>query len=297
MSLQPKIPLEALMLRRQSSLPFAFHAIGLVLFLFSLTGCGSDVQPRKTTSQSSVTTNLPVATPYQPTTYYPEPTPPQPTPDPTPIPTPDPRSLIVPGGITFSSAGSYVFIVPHYNTLTVKVWGGGGGGGGSGSAYPMGGNGGDSVFIDLVAGGGGGGRGGYSGNGPGGNAGLAHGGEIRINGKPGLPGFDFKGGEGAAEAHGSLGAAGGDSGFNSGENGANATAIGGGGGGGGGSYIWRDGGGGGGGGGAFVMRTYTWPTLPLGTVVNTTVGGGGGAGSDDTSGGRGANGRVEVTWD
>jgi len=38
---------------------------------------------------------------------------------------------IVPGSVTYSTAGTLSFTVPAHNTLTVQVWGGGGGGAGA----------------------------------------------------------------------------------------------------------------------------------------------------------------------
>lgn len=90
-------------------------------------------------------------------------------------------SCVTPGSQTYSSAGTYTFTIPAYNTLTVRVWGAGGGGGFTGA---NGGAGGVSQAGTVTANGGAGGRS----NGAGGAGGTASGGTTNTTGDAGGPG-------------------------------------------------------------------------------------------------------------
>lgn len=179
-----------------------------------------------------------------------------------------PASVASAGGSsqTFTSAGTFTFTVPDYETLSVVVRGGAGGGGGGysgngvGGSGRNGGNGGNSIFrsaTPITAEGGGGGGGADQG----------------INGSTG----------------GSGGASGGDT-----------HTIGAGGVGGSGGPGTYPGGQGGSGGQAEKVWTIGSPGAPVpGSVISFTVGdhGGGGAGGHLASSGKsGDNGSVIISW-
>lgn len=201
---------------------------------------------------------------------------------------------VTPGSQTFSTAGTYSFVVPEHNTLTVQVWGAGGGGAGIlGSASDVVGiSGGTSVWDgSLVA------HGGSRGTSSGGSGGTASGGTTNTAGVSGEgTSGDRWGGAGGAGANGGAGGAR-KSIAGSGNAG---TAPGGGGSGcGGGGRGWENWGAGAGGGG-YSVRTYNSGTYQAGTTISLTVGAGGGGGgvtaNNQCKGGNGAGGRVIVTW-
>lgn len=266
----------------------------LLLAILALTGCSSSFEVnnnRYSTNPYNVGTPTPTPTP----TPNPSATP---TPTPSPTPTPTPTPPITAGTMTYSNQGTYQFVVPSYHTITVKVWGAGGGGGASGKNYRPGFPGGNSTFGSLIAYGGGGGTAGYYQNGIGGIGGGASGGDINNTGANGQSAVNLNGGSGATDPSGDLSypANGGQSGTDKGSNGSSALFPGAGGGGGGGADLWQNSGGGGGGAGGYVSKTYIYPVLPIGSVVDFSVGLGGIPGWDDTIGGFGANGKVIISW-
>ncbi|MCC7250453.1 hypothetical protein [Hyphomicrobium sp.] len=214
---------------------------------------------------------------------------------------------VTPGSQSFTTAGSHNFVVPCYNTLTVRLWGGGGGGGGSiwsasHSAY-NGTAGGNSTFQGMTAGGGGGGQAAYGSWGQngraGGTAGTASGGTTNTPGIAGGAGQNWgsspAGGNGGASPNGGTGGIGG---YDWGAAPTAGTAPGAGGGGAGScDDSWSNGSGGGGGGG-YVQRVYSAGGLTVGQSLSATVGaaGLGKPGECGDVGGNGAVGRVTFTW-
>lgn len=196
------------------------------------------------------------------------------------------KSTVVPGSQTFTSSGT--FVVPAYNTLTVKLWGGGGAGG----AYdgctvsPTAGT--ATSFQGLSATGGR--SGGVFGNPSGGVGGAASGGDVNSNGGAGQSAGDGRGGNSPN------GGTGGASQLAMDRPGYPGNAPGGGGSGG---YNGDDyaGPSPGGGAGAYVAKTYSAGQLTVGASISVTVGVGGNGGScNGYQGGNGATGRVEFTW-
>lgn len=168
-------------------------------------------------------------------------------------------SNVVAGSQSYTTAGSYNFSVPSYNTLTVTVWGGGGGGS-QGAMGPIPTAGGQSSWNGAVIAYGGG-----AGSGVGGGAGgTASGGTTNTTGGAGST-------TGGNSPNGGAGGAAGSPG----------TAPGGGGGGSIGAY--------GGGGGGYSTRTYSVGQLTVGASIPVVVGAGG-------TGTAGAVGRVTITW-
>lgn len=188
---------------------------------------------------------------------------------------------VVAGNTTFTANGS--FVVPAYNTLTVKLWGGGGQGAGmygmfGGTEWP-GANGSSSIFSTLLAGGGFGGQGGRVGMDPpavGGFGGTASGGDVNTDGNKGQDasyGFHGLWVYAPSSAPDTYGA---------GSRGMVDTQL---------VTTMADGGS-----GAYVSKTYTdGGPLVEGTTINVTVGLGGLLyylmGPD-----AGRNGRVHITW-
>lgn len=213
---------------------------------------------------------------------------------------------VTPGSTTYSTAGSYSFVVPCHNNLTIQVWGGGGGGGGyyNGSAV-FGGTGGTSNWDSgsLSATGGTGGRCGFGANTftyAGGTGGSGSGGTTNQNGGNGGTLNNCNSGSGGGGASG--GAGGASRPQSSAIAGNPGTAPGGAGGGG---MAWFNAGspscnvGNGGGGGGYAIRTYTAATYSVGSNVPVTVGAAGAAGTSSggsANGGAGAAGRVTITW-
>lgn len=192
------------------------------------------------------------------------------------------------GSQTYSTAGTFNFTVPCYNTLTVEVWGGGGGGGADfwQSTAQDGSAGGQSRFNGtVIANGGAGGKKGINAaNGAGGAGGTASGGSTNTSGSNGASGSNVIGGNGGASPNGGAG----------GPQRVAGTAPGGGGGGGGGIASM---GGGGGGGGAYSARTYSAGAFVPGSTIAVAVGvSGPGGTSGSRAGGAGAVGRVRITW-
>jgi hypothetical protein len=215
-------------------------------------------------------------------------------------------SCVTPGQQTYESPGTYSFVVPPYTTLTVKVWGGGAGGGYL--AFPnISGDGGEqSSFGDtLIA------NGGLSNT----SGGTASGGDINISGGDGGPGTTcappgcYTGGKGGDSPNGGTGGAGATGANTDGSSGSTPGA-----GGGGGDLIvavftsGHFGNTSGGGGGAYAEKSYAPGELPIGGSIPIVVGSGGigqpaGADGDPPvtwgwrNGGKGANGRIEITWE
>jgi len=205
-------------------------------------------------------------------------------------------SAAVGGSQIFSSpTGGTPFTVPSYGTLTVKVWGAGGGGGADNGATPGGGSsGGQSNFNGSVIalGGGGGGNEGTAG----GTGGSASGGDTNSTGFAGETAF-------FAVSTFYSGAGGNAAGIGGGAGGARKETVGvgfpggtPGGGGGGGLAAAGQRHGSGGGGGGYSEKIYLPGQLVVGGNVNVVVGTGGNGYSSATGGGRGADGRVEITW-
>ena len=193
------------------------------------------------------------------------------------------KSWVVPGTSNYTSVGSYTWVCPKYNSITIRVWGGGA----SGKELILdGANGSQSKFhTTLTSGGGIGGvlkNGGAGGSTSGGASGSSVGGA-------GGASSGSNGGRGGHAPSGGTGGAGGTS-TTSGKNG-NAP----GGGGGGGATSVGDGGGGGGSGG-YTTRTYNLGDsgAPVPGNSYSVVVGAGGASSGNN--GAGATGRVTITW-
>ncbi len=200
------------------------------------------------------------------------------------------------GSQTYSTPGTYSFVVPSYGTLTVEVWGGGGGGGGAQqnvvNTGGTGGTGGTSSWDGAVlsATGGTGGEGNNFTH-PG-TGGTGSGGTTNLSGANGSVYAGSSGGAGGNGANGGAGAsapccnAAGHAG----------TAPGGGGSG---SYQSNKFGtfrGDGGGGGGYATKTFTSGYTP-GSTVTIVVGSGGSGGYSYTFyGGAGAPGQVVVSW-
>jgi hypothetical protein len=194
------------------------------------------------------------------------------------------------GSQSYTTAGSFTFTVPCYNTLTVEVWGGGGGGGGYSGGTA--GDGGNSTWdgSTLV---GNGGNNGVSTNGAGGAGGTGVGGTTNTTGTAGSAGTSSAGGAGGKGGNG--GAGGGSQ--SSTANGKAGTAPGGGGGGGHYSTTYGGYGGGGGGGGGYATKSFSAGTYTVGASVAVVVGDkGAGANGSTEDGGAGAIGRVTITW-
>ncbi len=200
---------------------------------------------------------------------------------------------------TYSSPGTFSYVVPPtFGVITIRLWGGGGGGGGYGGP---GGAGGDTSILSrslLAQGGGGGGVDPSTGNtaGAGGAGGMASGGSINTNGTAGSNGAHSN--FGGAGANAPNGGSGGNSQFainNDGYTGGSPGA------GGGGSRVSDIYGylieGGGGGSGGYVEKTYTPASLTPGTTINDVVvgdRGARGAAGGWNSGGYGGYGRVSI---
>lgn len=204
--------------------------------------------------------------------------------------------MAAPVTTTYTTPGTYTFVVPSYANLTATCWGAGGGGASAGGdAGPTAGaTGGSSIFSGLTAGGGGGG----ATNRTGGSGGTASGGTTNTNGEAGgnVPG------DGTLQNSGK----GGDC-PNGGTGGASVIYVGDGnrvpgnpgnspgGGGSGGKFIAQ---GAGGGGGAYTTKTYIQGDLTTGSSITITVGerGLGGIAAVTNRGGNGSNGQVTVTY-
>lgn len=212
-------------------------------------------------------------------------------------------STVTPGSQEFTTAGSHNVVVPEYNTITIRLYGGGGEGG---SYTHAGSAGGASTFNGLSAGGGGGGAkgpttvtGGSGGTQSGGDAGSSNG-NAGANGTASLS--SGKGGDNPGPA----GGAGGSSSTSASGNPGSAPGAGGSGG----CaswqeqgwndktpyYYWVHCGYGGGGSGAYLTKTYlsadSGAPTP-GATLAAVVGAGGDGGGN---GGAGAAGRVVLSW-
>lgn len=176
---------------------------------------------------------------------------------------------VTPGSQAYTTPGSYTFIVPAYNTLTVTVAGaGGGGGGGEGrvTRYTYAGTagtaGGLSTFNGSVFGYGGGGGGGGNGSSAAGSNGYGAGGTTNTTGG------GASGGTGGNYSSGLTSGAGGPGG-NGGES----------------------------------VQSYSKGDFTVGTNISILVGSGGGGGAPGmdsfggaTAGGNGSDGSVTITW-
>lgn len=189
------------------------------------------------------------------------------------------RPAVTPGSQTYSTAGSFNFTVPNFNSLTVEVWGGGGSGAGGGGT---GGNNGASSSWNgtVVANGGTRGLGDFSpgsgGTASGGDTNTT-GGNAQINGggnspNGGLGGPDGVVGNWPTNTNG-LGQApgGGGAGHDPGEDG-------------------------GGGGGGYSRKTYSPGQLTVGASIGIVVGAGGAQTATTYPGAAGQVGRVSISW-
>jgi hypothetical protein len=194
-----------------------------------------------------------------------------------------PALVLADGTQTYSTPGTYTFIVPSYTgSLKVIVSGGGGGGGGSdcsksvGNPDAAGGTGGASSFGSVIANGGTGGEAGandacylgYSGGG--GSPGAASGGDVNITGGGATGGT----GSAAKTGHDDSGGA-----------------------------IFLGGSGGNGGNGAAAQKTFAHGALTSGSSVTVVVGKAGAAGPAiqpgapyGNAGTGGQGGSVSITW-
>lgn len=195
--------------------------------------------------------------------------------------------VITAGSQTYSTAGTFTFVVPAHNTLTVKVWGGGGGGGAYQSGYVNGTAGGVSKWNNTVIANGGARATGRTG----GAGGTASGGTTNTSGATGETGVE--GSYGGKGGNGASGGAGGARNTTNSTAGKNGSAPGGAGGG---SFPGARAGGGGGGGG-YSTITYSAGTLTPGSSITVVVGAAGTGASATYKGGNGAVGRVAITWD
>lgn len=209
---------------------------------------------------------------------------------------------VTPGSNTYTTAGTYSFTVPPFNTMTVELWGGGGGGGGYGdpgagsyaSGAYFGATGVQTYFnASTYANGGGGGQNAGTSNGggvafgAGGTGGSAAGLTVATAGNSGGSGPASSTGAGAPNGGGSTSV-----------NSQNGTAPGGGGAG----YFYSTGGKfpavtGGGGSGGYAKSIFTPSTLTPGQTLSLVVGAGGLALTGCAqNGGNGADGKMIVTW-
>jgi hypothetical protein len=200
-------------------------------------------------------------------------------------------SPVAPGVTSYTSAGSFGYTVPIFNSIVFEFWGAGGSGGPtSGSSGATGGG----TYVNFPSvgvganGGAGGGAGYYRrGAGAGGAGGGAFGGSINTAGSNGVGGFSPYGGAGGGSPNGG---AGGSGGYN---NGSPGGAPGGGGQGnyfndGSGSPNYQAGGGAGGGGYSYI--SFSPAGLSAGTSLTLVVGAGG-----NNTVGYGADGEIRIT--
>lgn len=210
-------------------------------------------------------------------------------------------SSVIPGSQVFSTAGTFQFTVPTYNTLTIDLWGGGGAGGAAGPGSTVGGAGESSTIVSLgmTAGGGGAGipldsnvyyrvR-----SSPGGGGTATGGNTLNASGGAGIQAATDIGGD---AANGGTGGAGAAVFSNSGITlGSPGNAPGGGGGGGhydlGGNWLYP----GAGGGGANCRSVFAPASLAPGTLLTVVVGAGGQASANNAPG-DGATGQITFTW-
>jgi hypothetical protein len=198
-----------------------------------------------------------------------------------------------PGALDLTAPGSRSFTVPFFpGELVVEVWGAGAGGRANGGApFNAGGT---SSFGSVVATGG---AAGTSLDQSGSAGGVASGGDINTPGQAGADGYTTGG------SNGNHGGKGGDA-PNGGAGGpASQNVVGisgdspGGGGAGGCSTLASGLYGGGGGSGAYSKKTYAPGSIPVGSTVAVQVGAGGpGQVGTFNTGGRGADGRVKISW-
>lgn len=198
---------------------------------------------------------------------------------------------VTPGSQSFTTAGSFNFVVPCHNNLTVQVWGGGAGGQSVGFGSVAAASSSSWNTSVLIAGGGG----------PpssstylGGTGGTATGGTTNSAGENGgNGGNNLPSGKGGDSPNGGLGGAS-QASLSSG--GISGTEPGGGGSGGRGTGRGSQGGPGGGGGG-YTARTWTQGTYSPGTSIPIIVGpGSAGSTTGGNRGGNGATGRVTISW-
>jgi hypothetical protein len=227
------------------------------------------------------------------------------------------------GGIVDKAAGLVGFAddspgtnktyrLPPFNQIKIEIWGAGGSGGGGDHNVTATGTGGSrSRLIDfgLEAGGGGAGIGGNNNGtkkGTGGGGGVSSGtyptGVIAlVNGNSGASATDSGPGVGgeagnAPGTSGPLGTIGGSPGGGGGGAGYDNGAAPGGGKKSGGGSVKDAAAGGGGGGGGYVSAQFVKGQIPQRMVITYDVGSGGTPDPAEYTGGKGANGRIKITW-
>jgi hypothetical protein len=176
---------------------------------------------------------------------------------------------VTPGNHDYTTAGTFTFTVPAFNTLTVQVWGGGGGGAGGNPSTPAATSGGQSSFnAALIA------NGGSPSTGASGAAGgTASGGTTNTTGGTGASSSSSAGGTCPA------------SGPCHGGNGARWCPV---------TCSVTEGGGGSGG---YSTKTYSAGQLTVGANVTVKVGAAGQGGTGTAAdGGDGGAGRVYISW-
>lgn len=211
-------------------------------------------------------------------------------------------NVVVPGTQSHTTAGTYTFTVPAFNTLTVDLWGAGGAGGAAQSGAVNGTGGGATTITELGMTANGGGFGTsldadafYRVASAAGAGGTASGGNtLNTSGAAGVGGTTTN--NGGAAANGGAGGAGAWYASNSGVTQGSAGGSPGGGGGGGhydlgGNWLFP----GGGGGGANCRSVFDPSTLAPGTVLTIQVGAGG-LGPAGNLTGDGADGGATITW-
>lgn len=207
-------------------------------------------------------------------------------------------SCVTPGSREYSTPGTYTFVAPPHNSLTVELWGAGGAGVGYCNTQIDTNPGGSTTWdgSTLIAGGGGAGITNWRG-GAGGSGGSGSGGSINVTGQiggafsaPYTPGG--KGGNGANGGAGGVAVSPGQS-FRNGNPG---IAPGGGGSGGitcGRGCNWFAGGGGGG----YTSRMFAEGEYEPGNPVSIVIGAGGVPTGCNSFGGSGAAGRATIRWE
>jgi hypothetical protein len=214
---------------------------------------------------------------------------------------------VIVGSQTFSTPGTFSFVVPAYaNSLTVTVRGAGAGGAGAFNTSSSG-AGGTSYFgsaadlaalrvpVRVIADGGASVPSADSTTGSAG--GTATGGDTNTTGTSGVSASGTPDGiKGAGGAGANGGGAGGDPAPSTVGHGDDGTAPGGGGGG---AYAGTApfiGARAGGGGGGCAVKAHANGVLTPGDVIEVAVGAGGTPGNGNRDGGLGGNGRVEIVW-
>lgn len=212
------------------------------------------------------------------------------------------------GSLILTEPGTYEFVVPYFNTMSVACYGAGGGGGSSipkdqgRLRTPTGGTSSFGAYLSAVGGEGGQDGdldfGGNSSEGARGSGGIASGGSVNTNGSDGQNGDaegSSTGGGAGGRSNGPLGGLGGARKTISGDGNPGASP----GGGGSGSIFFGSAAGGGGGGGAYTSKSFSQAQISAGSTVIIVVGLGSSpstARNTYANGGKGGDGRVEVYW-